>query len=645
MNWPQHGFALLLISVFLSSAYADDKLPACAIKACDHVTPDVAAKIHSCEVTKAINHCDSLGLKKEQIRDCKSEAFCPGYLDQSFILGCLVGTKDSIVEMIKGVVTAPATLFEHAIDQTKYESKYFNSYAVQSCKEAEDTVAKNPSRVDLDCEQNFWHAACPRTLIRNCKNQLLEDFPDMKDSYGANLSKIKYEKVLSDVRTRLQKISDAKPSLAKYLRDHSTQQLTDLINQALEKQGNKFSCMSNYAVTHYSCDKIFEAVTLIAGGYLAASKIAKASKMAEEVGAAESVSTETSTAARADAKGIFTKEQEQGSALSESEKEKYKPINPPSEVNSVRVDSHARDVIARLDNMGVKFHETEGHTYLEQNAKDNLTNVITLPTEETKYGKILQIDDLPPAGKSTSYSTNALLHPEMAEYKAKLEKMGYHLTIDTSIPFTGSGAYFSSFDNIVALRPNSTWQTFLHEFQHAEFDHYFGAHFGQLQEVVASGKNLNQVFPNDLVQTLGKDRVSKIQSLLEKGMTYTAVNETLSVDAELKAMGFHRYIPNSGAVQTEQYALKHQITELSGLAESGHPLTAAQTKALAEAKKRYDKLSTYDLKAAATIGAGTGAVAGTAIAAALDYRQILYDEHGNVVAQKKDNTWVRLQHK
>ncbi len=634
---------LIAIPTLTSLAHANDVVPSCAMKACIDQVPDAATtKIRACEIMVASSQCQSLG-PDVKLRDCKSEAFCPYSLDQSYVLGCIIGAKDSALDLVKDIVTAPLKLFGHAIDQTKFEAKYFNPSVYKACKAAEETVAKAPSKVDLDCEQNFWHAACPRTLVRNCKDRLLEEFPDIKKSYGDNYAGIKYDKVLSDVQERLQSIAKAKPTLVKFLQNQPVHSLNNFVIQALERQGHKFACMSSYDVSHFSCDTIIQAFMMIAGGYGVVSKLGKTSKAVDAIGSAESaVAASTTTPNPGIAKwtqNLF--------------KNSFKPFNAPSSVKMSGVEAQTARDIKSLNKMKIKFHPSEDPTILNSNVNTWKETKLEVPLgKKPDYGKVLTIDELPPPGTARGPNTNAFLHPEMADYKAKLEQMGYRLTVDTSTPFTGAGAYQLPYTKVVSLRPDSSWRIFLHEFQHAEFAYYLERDFSKLEASVASGKTMRDVMSPQLVQTLGGDRVQKLQNLLEKGLPKTAVNETLSVDAELRVMGFRRYIPLIGT-GSEMYALRHQITELNKITDSGGILRAEQSKALSQAKMRYAALLANDVGGSA---AAIGVLGGTEIAVKKVYQQradkdpnsylqIVYDNKGNVLGQKKDGSWAYLQKK
>ena len=291
----------LLAGVVLSSGsiYADgiSNGPSCMTKVCtDHNPSGFVAKVTACEIVVASSQCQSLG-PDVKLRDCKAEAFCPDSLDQNYIAGCVVGAVGSALNIVEGIVTTPYKLIEMGVKRADYEAKYFNSATYQACTNAEDKVAKNPASTKLDCEKSFWHSACPRTLVRNCKDQLLEQFPDIRKAYGSGYPSIQYDQVLTDVRNRLRAIDEAKISVAKFLKEHPEhpfQALTTEVGQELARQGYKLACMSSYDASHFSCDAVIKAVAIVAGGYSVISKIGKAADAVEGLEAQQSIRMQTS---------------------------------------------------------------------------------------------------------------------------------------------------------------------------------------------------------------------------------------------------------------------------------------------------------------------------------------------------------------
>jgi hypothetical protein len=337
--------------------------------------------------------------------------------------------------------------------------------------------------------------------------------------------------------------------------------------------------------------------------------------------------------------------------IGQSRKDFFKPINAPAVVQSADVARQTQADETKLTEMGIVFSETDKITQLKANV--DWFNQTTLQGG-SDTGKVLHIDALPPPGYSKSSSANAFLHPEMAEYKKRLEKMGYDLVVDTSLPQTGAGAYQWERMGVVALSPDSTWREFIHEFQHAEFAHYLGdKEILHLKFSRLEGKTVAEALNPQTANALGAARVARLQRLLDKGLPELAINETLSVDAELNAMGFKRYIPGLGSGR-EKYALRHQITSL--LEEKEHtPLSAAQSSALRAAQVRYASLIGLELTATVAPAAAleTAFVYHESKSKAArstptipnpqddpnSYTQIVYSKDGEMLAQDENGQW------
>jgi hypothetical protein len=291
-----------------------------------------------------------------------------------------------------------------------------------------------------------------------------------------------------------------------------------------------------------------------------------------------------------------------------SDKSLYAPIRTPTLVHVKDVISIREKELRALDKMGVKYSPAADRTLLFDDVNFWDKTKLKIPRGfRPDYGLVLDINELPRPGTASGPNTNAFLHPQMAGYVLKLGRMGYRLTVDTSMGSSGVGGYNVPKPKVIALSANSTWQTFVHEFQHAEFAEYLADNFRYLQGVVAEGVHVRiamQMEPKKFGM-LGEDKVNRLQLLLEKGLPELAVNETLSVDAELAVLGFRKYFPLSGSV-TEAYALRHQVTELNKLIEAGDELSAAQQKALLDAKNRLMMLSGYDVLSLMGVGAGLG---------------------------------------
>jgi hypothetical protein len=279
-------------------------------------------------------------------------------------------------------------------------------------------------------------------------------------------------------------------------------------------------------------------------------------------------------------------------------------------------------------------------------------------------GKVLRVDTLPGKKGPAKFSTPALLHPEMAAYKAKIEEMGYRLVVDTSIQFTGTGGYLWESERTLAILPDSDWATFAHEFQHLEFAHYLEKGFGQTASNVKRGYSLSSLLPAELRQTLGSARIKRLEALIRRELPEMAINETLSVEAELKTMGFRRFTPLARARHAKNYALRHQITGLLKTKEL-RPLNAKERSTLHDALVSYALLENPGKAAAA--GAIVQGGAALVVYEAMDrisapgdapprkrreyrlddFKAVYYDDHGNMIGVTMDGklTYLKLAKK
>ncbi|HEY8270158.1 MAG TPA: hypothetical protein VIG33_04670 [Pseudobdellovibrionaceae bacterium] len=272
---------LLMISFLILHEYVfADSSASCGMANCSsYKSPDVSAKIAACELTLATHDCESLG-SDIQLRDCKTEAYCSNFLDNSYIAGCVFGVKDFAV----GIITSPIELARQIRKQLDYDSRYSNSYLYRSCKQAEDKVNSGRlSAQELDCQQTFWRSACPRTILNSCKESLLLEFPDIKASYGSGYSQISYDQVYKDTHKRLNAINSTKPSLAKFLEEHREHPLDDIANIVRESLRKESACLSPKSFSKISCDRILNIVSLLSGGYAAIKKIGKTAAISSEL--------------------------------------------------------------------------------------------------------------------------------------------------------------------------------------------------------------------------------------------------------------------------------------------------------------------------------------------------------------------------
>jgi len=347
----------------------------------------------------------------------------------------------------------------------------------------------------------------------------------------------------------------------------------------------------------------------------------------------------------------------------------YTPIRHPEYVMGSHVAASETAEVQTLKNLGVLTKERKISTYLEGITRHRLTKVvddISPPSSDdrrlstyiqpsiygepsSKLGKIIEISGFPPGYQfhHASRNTLALKHPDMKTGLKELEDMGYTLTVDTSLSSTEAGAYFSPTDKIIAIRSNSSWQTFQHEFQHAQYNHFVIPHFESLQANVIAGNKLADLLPAETVAAYGKNDVLKLEKLMRKQIPSNAANETMSVERELKELGWYQYMPGRGS-HRERYNLKYQIRELTEIAEKNPAaLTDIQRKTLKEAIRRHDV--TLPARDFVVGNAGYAAVGGFTVTvfanqttapnqttSSASFPKLFYDQSGNLIGVDKD---------
>lgn len=165
-----------------------------------------------------------------------------------------------------------------------------------------------------------------------------------------------------------------------------------------------------------------------------------------------------------------------------------------------------------------------------------------------------------PNGRGT-LETNAFLHPDMPRYLKKLEEYGYSLVVDPATFGTRLGNYARRDLRVIALKPEATWLTFLHEFQHVEFNVKILDRLGDLSFEDAARRS-----PSELrsILDMSNPMVARAMSLARRGWPKIAVNETLAVEVQLTALRNAGYIPylSYEYSQRRDYALQHQIHQL-----------------------------------------------------------------------------------
>lgn len=334
--------------------------------------------------------------------------------------------------------------------------------------------------------------------------------------------------------------------------------------------------------------------------------------------------------------------------------EEFSPLKASKTVSQAEVQRTHDESLARLAAMGVKTERIGTDTALEGDfwSRIELTDLPPGAASARGFrGEIHRITELPKPVSRGTPSTPALQHPEMAEALRRARELGYDVVLDTTVTKTGAGAYFDPFTRRIALKPNSTWATFQHELQHLEFSEYVRPNMAKIRRIVDAKGDLTIGLPADVVADIGRERLQKIDSLIRRGVTPTnSIDESLSVDGDLRALGWRRYLPTTGGPEIQRYALRHRITDLTAL-KAVRPLTPEEARALEDSIRQHRQLELYQRHGnAALLGTG-GLVGATGVGAGLyteltrdsGFERIYYDTKGNLVGVRADGSWKYIQ--
>ena len=325
-----------------------------------------------------------------------------------------------------------------------------------------------------------------------------------------------------------------------------------------------------------------------------------------------------------------------------------RPIRLKKVVKDKDIQRRYNDIMGQIESLGVSYKSIDLPTLLKTEVEKGKIKINGNRFSE----KIFEIIELPKTKGKKDFRTKVLLHPELPIYVEKLKRMSYKLVIDTSMEFAETGGYFNDVDGVIAILPDSSWTTFLHEFQHVEFIRYVSPIFDSLEETAMDQESLEFLIKNSGLSELSSERVSRIVELIEDGFPELAVNETLSGEVELEALGFRRYLPFKGS-KIKDYTLRHQITELSKINLSER--TLKQKKSLGKARRdfvfqklyrfgAYSAIHSANLAASIAVAGGVIAIYNSFKSEPEDYIQFLYKKGDKIPfsAQKKDGRWVRF---
>jgi hypothetical protein len=214
----------------------------------------------------------------------------------------------------------------------------------------------------------------------------------------------------------------------------------------------------------------------------------------------------------------------------------------------------------------------------------------------------------------------------MQAYLDPMRRMGYDLHIDPNINALSADGFFDPTGRRIVLKPGTSWQTFVHEYQHLLFESSgVSRHYNQMLATVRAGAPVERVMPPALQSQLRAQGVNteELMRSLRRQLTHTAANETGAVSAELQALGFRQYAPQGMA--TRLYALDWQVHELSAL---GNARTAVQT------QQYYRAIAERTLVYGMVIGPiGAPAIGGEI--AAIHYREDIR----HFLIRMRDGTW------
>lgn len=156
-----------------------------------------------------------------------------------------------------------------------------------------------------------------------------------------------------------------------------------------------------------------------------------------------------------------------------------------------------------------------------------------------------------PSASYLGFTQTALTHPRMKKILKQMNEEGYKLLVDPTLAIRSEdyitmGTY-RNWTKTIRILPKSTWDVFIHEYQHLQFDKmgFRGENFfASLDKIPAEAYAV----------------AKKVKALQAKGLNNTAIDETLAVSKEIKSLYFMGYTPWSFPVyRAREYAWYHQL--------------------------------------------------------------------------------------
>lgn len=302
------------------------------------------------------------------------------------------------------------------------------------------------------------------------------------------------------------------------------------------------------------------------------------------------------------------------------------PITPNIEMTREAFKEWKSIQLQHLIDNGVKLRDIETEDMFTAYSKSIGEDPIRF------LSTVRQVTQLPIAGKKVGLDVEALFHPEMSSYLKEIERDGYRLAVDLTLPFTGAGAYLDPATKVLALGHKSTWREFLHEYEHLRIDHFLESRAKFLKKMKSGGAA--EVLPPEVINKLGKERLQAINTFEQRGLPENAYHETMAVEAELKALGWRRYVVPTAFI-SRNYRLNHRITELLQIENR----TPDQNRELRLALR--NKLANVF----AGIPSRHPIITGTA-AAYYPVKTILFSEKEDepyVYVEREDGTWIKMK--
>ena len=344
------------------------------------------------------------------------------------------------------------------------------------------------------------------------------------------------------------------------------------------------------------------------------------------------------------------------------------------EVTPKKVADGDLEVRAKLKAMGIE-PKVDPHS---QSGFSRATNI-----DGYSNNYMIRADELPPPKATSKALDPALTNPKMKAAIEDMERRGIHLVVDSSMSVLknpvgdgSTGAYFldqGAGQGVIALRPESSWRTFIHEYTHSIFNSDYVGHMKDRALTPRAWDGyLNLPFKQALAQmkleapelVLKNEKLMReIFELKQKGYGQRAIDETLATRREQELLASEHYLPilnydaQISSLSAKRYGIQHRISDLESLQldlqDQGSDLNSTQMASLASDRLALARLENWEIPlvkllhrpteqqvVAASVGAGLmgSALIATAGGGAVYYNQ----EIAEYIMTFKDGRSLRL---